>query len=53
MSKFKAEYKMINGKKTLVIYPTVEEIIREDGSKDVVVHAPSLSLINKFNKENS
>ena len=44
---FKGRIEIINGKKMIVIDPVVEEIIREDGSKDVVVHAPTLSAIQK------
>jgi len=44
---FKGRYEMINGKKTLVITPIVKEIIKEDGTKDVIIQVPSLSLINK------
>lgn len=43
---FQTEYKIIDGKKTLVIKPQIETKINEDGSKDVIIHAPSLSLIN-------
>lgn len=51
-SKFEAEIREINGKKILIIKSNVEEITYPDGRKDVIVHAPSLSLINKFMEEN-
>ncbi len=49
INKFSASFKMINGKKTLVIKPHVKNIVHPDGRKDVVVTLPTLSTINKFN----
>lgn len=40
-----------NGKDILVITPISEEIKREDGGVDVIMHMPSLSVINKFKAE--
>lgn len=45
---FKAKYKTINGKKVLVIETINETVIRKDGSKHVIIHAPKLDLINKY-----
>jgi hypothetical protein len=42
-----------NGKEILVIDPVCEEIKHEDGTQDVIVHVPSLSLINDFKKMNN
>lgn len=47
---FKARKEVVNGKEILVIAPIVEEINHPDGRQDVIVHAPSLELINKFKK---
>lgn len=44
--KFKAEYKTINGKKILFITPEIEEVVKEDGTKNVVIHVPALSTTN-------
>ena len=49
---FKAHYEVVNGKKTLVIKANAKTIVKPDGSKDVVISAPSLGLINKFQEEN-
>lgn len=46
--KFETRIEVINGKKFLFIKPEVKEIINEDGTKDIVINAPSLGLINKF-----
>ncbi len=53
INNFPASFKMINGKKTLVIKPHIKNVVRPDGSKDVIVTLPTLSMINKFNKEHS
>jgi urease gamma subunit len=45
---FKARKEIVDGKETLVIDPIVEEITYPDGRQDVIVHAPSLELINRF-----
>ncbi len=45
---FKARKEIINGKETLIIDPIVEEITLPNGRQDVIVHAPSLELIQKF-----
>lgn len=44
---FKAE--MIDGK--LTVKCRTETIKRPDGSQDVIIHAPALSVISAFNKE--
>lgn len=44
---FKA--KMVDGK--LTVQCRTEIIKRPDGGQDVIVHAPSLSVISAFNKE--
>lgn len=44
---FDGEYKIINGKPVLVITPRVETIIHPDGRKDVIIHAPKLSMKQK------
>lgn len=44
---FKAE--IVNGK--LNIKCRTETIENPDGSQDVIVHAPALSVISAFNKE--
>lgn len=49
---FKAEIREIDGKKQLFIKPRVEEIIGPDGSKSVIIHAPSLSMVADFKKVN-
>lgn len=48
---FPASFKIINGKKTLVIKPKIKNIVYADGRKDVIVTLPTLAMINKFNKE--
>lgn len=53
MKEFTAEYKIINGKKTLVVNCWTEEICNGDGSKSVIVHAPTLEIIQKFKKEHA
>ncbi len=45
---FKARKEIKDGKEILVIDPIVEEIKRPDGGQDVIVHVPSLELINQF-----
>ncbi len=45
---FKARKEIVNGKEILIIDPIVEEIALPNGRQDVIVHAPSLELINKF-----
>ncbi len=45
---FKARKEIVDGLERLIIDPIVEEIKHPDGSQDVIVHAPSLELINKF-----
>jgi len=45
---FKARKEMVDGKEILVIDPISEEIKYPCGRQDVIVHAPSLELINKF-----
>jgi hypothetical protein len=42
-----------DGKESLSIQPFCETIIKEDGTQDVIVHMPSLSLINDFKKLNN
>ena len=44
---FNARIEEINGKKVLVIKPKIEEIINEDGTKDVIIHAPSIQTISQ------
>ncbi len=46
--KFKARKEIRDGKEILVIDPIVEEITYPCGRQDVIVHAPSLELINQF-----
>lgn len=50
---FKARYEVVNGKKILVVECKSEQVVREDGTKDVVIHAPSLAIVNKFMNENN
>ncbi len=45
---FKARKEIVNGKEILIIDPITEEIKHPDGSQDVIVHVPSLELINQF-----
>ncbi len=45
---FKARKEVVDGKEILIIDPIVEEISYPSGRQDVIVHAPSLELINKF-----
>ncbi len=45
---FKERKEIVDGKEILVIDTIVEEIKHPDGRQDVIVHAPSLELINKF-----
>ena len=52
MENFKAEIKVVNGKKQLIVHARSETIVHPDGRKDVIIHAPSLSLISKFKAEN-
>lgn len=46
--KFEVSFKTINGKKVPIVKVRVEEKINPDGTKDVVIHAPSLDLLNKM-----
>ncbi len=50
---FKARIEIKDGKKHVVIDSICEEIKREDGGQDVIVHVPSLSLINSFKQLHS
>ncbi len=45
---FKARKEVIDGKEVLVIDPITEEITLPNGRQDVIVHVPSLELINQF-----
>ena len=46
---FKARYETdAQGRKTLVVSATAETITRPDGTKDVIMHVPTLDLVNKF-----
>ncbi len=45
---FKARKEIVDGKEILVIDPIVEEIKLPGGRQDVIIHAPSLELINQF-----
>jgi hypothetical protein len=45
---FKARKEVIGGREILVIDPIVEEIKHPCGRQDVIIHAPSLELINQF-----
>ena len=47
---FKARYEIVDGKKMLVVEAQPEIIIRPDGSQDVIMHVPSLDILNEFNK---
>ncbi len=51
METFGVEVKKINGKKIMIIKTKSEEITHPDGTKDVVIHAPALNLINNFINE--
>ncbi len=48
LMEFKARKVMSGGKETLVIDPICQEIDRGNGRQDVVIHMPSLGLINRF-----
>ncbi len=45
---FKARKEIKDGKEILVIDPITEEIKYPCGRQDVIIHAPSLELIQKF-----
>ena len=45
---FKANIVEKDGKRYLNIQSNSEEIVYPDGRKDIIIHAPSLSLVNKF-----
>ncbi len=47
LQEFDVTMKIVNGKEIPVIKAKTETIIREDGSRSVIIHAPSLNLINK------
>ncbi len=50
---FKATYQTdAQGRKVLVVSARVETTVRPDGTKDVVMHVPTLDLMNKFKQEN-
>ena len=49
---FKARYEEVNGRKVLVVSAKAETIVRPDGSQDVIMHVPTLDLVNKFKEEN-
>jgi len=53
MEEFRAKIKQINGRKILSITPRVEKIQREHGIQDVIVHAPSLKIVNSFMKKHN
>ena len=51
---FKARYETdASGRKTLVVSAKKEIITNADGTRDVVMHVPTLDLVNKFKEENS
>lgn len=48
---FKARKETVNGKETLVIEPIAEVTRHPDGTQDVNLIMPSLSLISQFKEE--
>jgi len=50
LQEFDVTMKIVNGKEIPVIKAKTETIIKEDGSQHVVIHVPSLNLINKSKK---
>lgn len=44
MNVFQGSMKKINGKDVLVVKAKTETIVREDGTKDVIVHLPVLKM---------
>ena len=51
LPEFDVSMKVVNGKTIPVIKAKAETITREDGSKSVIIHVPTLSLINKSIKK--
>ena len=50
---FKAKRVMVDGKETVQIEPIAEIIKHADGmGQDVIMHMPSLALINQFKEAN-
>ena len=50
---FKARYETdASGRKTLIVSARAETITKPDGSKDVIMHVPTLDLVNKFQEKN-
>lgn len=50
---FKARYETDStGRRVLVVSARKEVITKPDGSKDVIMHVPTLDLVNKFKQEN-
>jgi hypothetical protein len=48
-SKMEFKAKMVGGKP--VVEAVIERKINKDGGYDIIVHAPSLAIINKLGKE--
>lgn len=48
---FKARKEVVDGKETLVINPISEKIKHPDGRQGVIMHMPSLELINQTKAE--
>lgn len=44
---FKAKKEVLDGKEILVIEPICKTIKHDDGTQDVIVHVPSLDIINQ------
>lgn len=51
---FKAKYEDNgDGTKQLVIQTQSETIVHPDGRRDVIIHAPSLDMVNKFHENHN
>jgi urease gamma subunit len=44
---FKGRYEVIDGKRVLVVETQAETVVHPDGRKDVIIHAPTLDMMNQ------
>lgn len=47
MREFDVEMKVVNGKTIPIIKCKAETVVKEDGTKHTIIHAPTLGLVNK------
>lgn len=47
LNEFDVTLQVVNGKTIPIVKVKTETVVHPDGRKDVIIHAPTLSLINK------